>query len=101
MGTAACLKVYVLDVLPQRHPRGAVNDLYPYRRLALGLEHIVDQVFGCEVDVTAPMWIVLAQDALRVQASQAPVRQITLAGNWVSDCICTNAHVPIHMYGTI
>ncbi len=68
----AHLQVDIRDVFPDGDARGAVDDLHPDGRLALGLEHVVDQVLGREVDIAPPVRVVLAQHALGVQATQAP-----------------------------
>ena len=66
------LKMDVRDVLPHRNTGGPVDNFDADGCLALGLQHIVHQVLCREIDVAAPVWIVLAEYALGVETTQAP-----------------------------
>ena len=68
----AYLQVHISDVLAKRHPSLPVNDLYSDGRIALGFEHIVDQVLGCKVHIAAAVRVVLTQHTLWVETAQAP-----------------------------
>lgn len=66
------LQVHARDVVADGDSSGAVDNLYSDGSLALGLQHVADQVLGRKIDVAAPVRVVLTQYALRIQATQAP-----------------------------
>ena len=72
------LQMDVLGIVANRRCSGAVNDIHADGGLAFGLEHVVDQVLGREVDGAPPVGVMLAQGALRIYAAQAPVGTTSL-----------------------
>ena len=79
----AYLQMHISNILAERHASLPVNDLNSDRRVALGFEHIINQVFGRKVDVAAAVMILLTQHTLWVKTAQAP------AG--ASTCLATHA----------
>ena len=67
------LQVDVWDILAKGYPCRTINDLYSDGRIAFGLQSVVHQVLWCKVDIAPPVRVVLAQNALWVQAAQTPV----------------------------
>ncbi len=53
------LKVYIRDVLSQRHASRPVNDLHSNGSLTLCLQHVIDQILGSKVDIATPVRVVL------------------------------------------
>lgn len=93
----AYLQMHISDVLAKRHPSLPVNDLYSDGRIALGFEHIVDQVLGCKVHIAAAVRVVLTQHTLWVETAQAPAGADTClaihARSWPSSNLVAGGHL--------
>ena len=76
----AHLQMHISNVLAERHSSLPVNDLHSDGRIALGFEHIVDQVLGRKIYVAAAVRVVLTQHALWIEAAQAPAGEDTWLG---------------------
>ena len=52
----------------------SVNNLNPDGRIALSLEDIIHKILLIKIYLAASVWIVLTQQALRIQAAQRPAK---------------------------